>query len=99
MRRYTTPTLTITVKGVDLTNTSVYVTLAQYEQSVTIENPPMSYDGENTVLEVDMSQIQSGSFQRGNAKIQVNWKDTQGKRDATVIKSVCIGDNLLREVI
>lgn len=99
MRRYTTPTLQLTVKGVDLTDTSVYVTLAQYEKSITVENPQMSYDGEDTLIEVDMSQADSGGFQRGSAQVQINWKDTAGKRDATVIKTICVGDNLLREVI
>lgn len=99
MRRYTTPSIMLTVKGVDLTTYDVYVTITQGSSSVTVENPDAQRVGCNTVLTIGLTQEQSAQFSAGMASVQVNWVDIAGNRDATVIKHVPIGTNLLEGVI
>lgn len=99
MRRYTTPSVMLTVKGADLTSYDVYVTITQDGNSVTIENPPAQLVGCNTVLTVELTQEESAQFSAGMAEVQINWVDVAGHRDATNIKHVSIGTNLLSEVI
>lgn len=99
MRRYTTPTHELTVKGVDLTGCDVYVTYKQARNVLTISDPEVEFDGKDTVVTVELSQIQSASFKTGDATVQINWVTPQGARDATNIKQVRIEQNLLEEVV
>lgn len=99
MRRYTTPTLHIKIQDVDLSGMQIYVTLSQYDNAVTIDGVEASFIGGNTELEVDLSQVDTSGFIAGKAKIQINWKDAEGKRNATTIKTIHIDDNILREVV
>lgn len=99
MRRYTTPTLHVKIQDVDISDMSIYVTISQYENTVTLDNPTATYIGGNTELELDLSQVDTSGFIAGKAKIQINWKDAEGKRNATTIKTIHIDDNLLKEVI
>lgn len=95
---YTTPTLELTIDGVDLTGLTSYVTLVQGETSLTIEDPPATYDGHRTTLAVTLTQAQTALFARGAADVQVNWLDTGGRRAATAVQSVRVGTQLLPEV-
>ena len=95
---YTTPTLELTIDGVDLTGLTSYVTLVQGETALTIEDPPATWDGHKTTLAVTLTQAQTALFERGAADVQVNWLDGGGRRAATVVQTVRVGTQLLQEV-
>jgi hypothetical protein len=104
MRQYTTPTLDLFVKGVDLRGYDVTVTIRQKGTVVNVEEPTIEFIGENTTLPgsmvtVELTQSQTGAFSVGTAEIQVNWIDLLGKRNATKIKTVAIHENLIAQVM
>ena len=99
MRRFTTPTLTVTVEGADLTEQEVLVTLAQRNRTITVESPAMELVGEDTAISVPLSQLQTGGFREGSVEVQVNWLDGHGHRDATTVATVEVERNLLAEVV
>lgn len=99
MRRFTTPTLTITVEGVDLTAQEVMVTFQQRNRTLTVERPAMELVDGDTVISVPLTQLQTGGFAEGSAEVQVNWLDGHGHRDATTIGAVQVERNLLAEVV
>lgn len=99
MRRYTTPTVTVTVEGVDITGCDVYVTIAQGQHAATFENAPMELVDSDTAISVDMSQCETAGFRPGLAKVQVNWIDEYGKRNALQEGAIAIDGNLLDRVL
>jgi len=100
MRRYTTPTVTLTVKGVDLTGMDVLVTFTQACRELTVDNPSMTLTtGGDTVIEVPLSQVQTGGFVDGSIEVQVNWLDAVGHRDATTVGTIEVERNLLARVV
>lgn len=99
-RRYTTPVPPLIVSGMDLTTYDVYVTISQGSHSLTIEDAEMELDADgNTIITFDMSQITTAEFREGPAKVQVNFIDDQGRRNATNEAAVTIGGNLLDRVL
>ena len=107
MRRFTTPTETLVVEGVDLTGFDVRATYRQAGRKLTITSPTMqvltgqgpSHDRTDTKLTFTLTQEQTGAFQRGTCEVQVNWISPDGARDATEAVEVPVPDNLLSEVI
>lgn len=100
MRRYTTPELPLIVQGVDITDYDVYVTIAQKTHILTVDDAAMELDGDgNTIITVDLSQFDTAEFREGSAKVQVNWLDGQGRRNATEEAVITIGGNLLDKVL
>lgn len=105
MIRYTTPTHTLIVGGVDLTDCDVYVSYRQVKgssknaNSADIDDPTVAYDGTDTVITVPLTQLQTGGFTPGRAQVQVNWITSSGIRRATEIATINVTDNLLQEVI
>lgn len=100
MRRYTTPTQELTVQGIDLTGKDVYVTYKQRCRLVTIDDPTVSYDEEtgDTALVVNLTQLQTAMFNADDkVRIQVNWVDQDGMRNATVVRDISVTQNLLQE--
>lgn len=101
MRQYTTPTIVLKVPA-DLTNTDVYVTMKQNATVLSIPDPALVYDSEAVVstIFVNLTQEQTGGFDlSAPAKLQVNWIDENGNRQATVTKQVHIEENLLSRVV
>lgn len=102
--RYTTPPISLLVKGVNLTSaTSVYVTLKQSRVVLNIESSPISgmvisQSGDDTQITFSLTQEQAGQFKNAFAEIQVNWI-SGGIRYATEIAKVMVYNNLLEEVI
>lgn len=96
MRRYTTPTHTLTVEGVDLTGAKVWVTYENATGRFSVTDMDVSLDGENTVIEVTLTEAQTSSLSTGKAKVQVNWT-INGKRCATEVKTIRVLENLLEE--
>ena len=99
MRRYTTPTIELTVEGHDLTASDVYVTMRQQGRELTIEDADVALDGEDTVITFALTQEQSATFREGRAKVEVNWVDADGFRNATAIEEMSVTPNLLNQVI
>lgn len=100
MRRYTTPVLPLIVQGVDITDCDVYVTIAQKTHVLTVDDAAMELDGDgNTIITVDLSQFDTAEFREGSAKVQVNYIDGQGRRNATEEAVITIGGNLLDKVL
>ena len=99
MIRYTTPTITLTVEGVDLTTSTVLVTFQQRSNRLTVEGPSMALQGEDTVISIPLSQLQTGGFSEGSVEVQVNWLDGYGHRDATTVAAIQGECNLLAEVV
>lgn len=99
MRRYTTPTVTVEVEGVDLTTSTVLVTFQQRSNRLTVEGPSMALQDGNTVISIPLSQLQTGGFAEGSVEVQVNWLDSYGHRDATTVGAIQVERNLLAEVV
>ena len=106
MIQYTTPTISLTVEGVDLTSQEVYVSLEQGTTELTKSGTALTLDSEtigrttNTLISFVMSQEESASFRYNlPVNIQVNWINSSGVRSATEIKSIPVMKNLLDEVI
>ena len=102
MRIYTTPTLSLKVKGVDITSAShVYVTLNNGTGSMTKDENDitMSTSGSDTVISVPFTQEETRLFRPNTrASVEVNW--IQGStRAATEIVDIVVRDNLLKEVM
>lgn len=99
MIRYTTPTDELTVKGVDLTGYEVWASYRQRSHKLDVQADSVTYDGTDTTILVPLTQEQTGAFCAGQVSIQVNWLTPEGKRDATTIKTVEVGANLLDRVM
>ena len=107
MINYTTPTISLIVENIDISNMDVYVTLQQgcYEMTkrgadlvvTAVQNADNTVD---TSIVFTLSQMESASFLFNHAaSIQVNWISQQGVRGATEIKGIPVLRNLLDEVI
>lgn len=99
MRRFTTPTVTVTVEGVDLTAQDVLVTFSQRGNRLTVEGPQMALVDGDTTISIPLSQLQTGGFAEGSVEVQVNWLDGFGHRDATTVGAIQVERNLLAEVV
>lgn len=99
MRRYTTPSIMLTVENADITAFSVYVTFKQRDRVITLENPTSQFVVANTILSVPLSQLQTAGFAPGFVDVQINWKDRLGNRDATDIGTIRVAENLLDEEV
>lgn len=101
MIRYTTPTIEIRVKGVDLTNGyRIWVSLQQGYEVQTIEVGSATLDGSDTLIECELTQRQTAKLSpRKPVSIQVNWIDVDGRRNATVQATESVLDNLLAKVV
>lgn len=98
MRRFTTPTIDLTVEGWDLSGAEAFVTFRQGPRKVTLTDASMELVGEDTIITVDLTQLQTGRFKAGECEVQVNWVE-EGKRNATEIRKVEVAQNLLDEVV
>lgn len=102
MIKYTTPTISLTVEGVDITAHDIYVTLEQgtTELIKTGSDLIVSTDEGDTSIIFTLTQEESAMFDYNNrAAIQVNWITSSGVRSATEIKSIGVLRNLLDKVI
>ena len=102
MRQFTTVTVPLKAKGIDLTSAdSVYVTFTDSVRDIVItkSSPTLEVSGSDTNVTVTLSQTETGKFM-ANARvdIEINWMKN-GLRGATEIGSVTALENLLKEVI
>lgn len=103
MISFTTPVIPVHVRNANLVATGCHtrVTISQGCHKVTVEDAPMIYDAETdtTTINVGLSQKQCGKFRAGPVKVQVNFKDWMGWRDASDQATDYVGSNLLEEVM
>lgn len=99
--RWTTPQMTLLVKGVDITAYDVYVTIRQWNNEITVsgDDLAMTATSDGTEITLMLTQEQAGSLNvKKFAQVQVNYM-VGDVRNATEIANVNIYDNLLDEVI
>lgn len=94
MRRGSTPSVTLIIPGIDLTDATVRVAVSQGSALMvkTGSQVTVAYDSttEKTTLTVPYSQQDTLSFTPGRAQVQVRWIFSDGSADGTNIKSVMI---------
>lgn len=107
MIQYTTPTVTMRIRNVALDpSDDVWLTMQPYDRStkgakgdpMTIENPTVEVDGDDTVVTVRLTQEQSAALPAGGVQVQVNWLTGSGERGATTRANITVAENLLPEV-
>ena len=101
MIRYTTPYIKIRVKDIDLTTGyRVWVSLKQASETQTFEVSDLTLEEGNTIIEFQLSQEQTGSFDtKAPVILQVNWIDRDGHRNATGRVTTNVSGNLLNRVV
>jgi len=105
MINYTTPTISLVVEGVNISDSDVYVSIEQGKTELTKSGADLTITTEtvqqvtNTLISFTLTQQESALFDYDrNADIQVNWIKN-GVRGATRIETVHVLRNLLNEVI
>lgn len=105
MINYTTPTITLTVEGVDISSFDVYVTLEQGKTELTKNGADLTITTEtvqqttNTIIAFTLSQTESATFDYSRyVNVQVNWFNN-GIRNATEIETMEVMRNLLDRVL
>lgn len=99
MIEWTTPTHRHVVRGIDLSAYDVYVSYKQGRTELSIAADSVEYDGTDTTVTVSLTQRQTGQFKAGTAKVQINWVTPDGKRDAVLVKSVEVDENLMQKEV
>lgn len=106
MIRYTTPTITLLVLDIDLTNQDIRVSLEQDDVELTKRGEDLTVravageQGTDTEIRFTLSQTESAKFNYNKrAQVQVNWIGVNNVRAATEIKSIQVMKNLLDEEI
>lgn len=102
MRQYTTPTIQLLVKGVDLTAADdVWVTFSDRTRAIvlTLDSPTVAASGDDTQVSVTLTQAQTAQFIANTlSDVQVNWMVSTA-RYATDIMSINVYENLLKEIL
>lgn len=102
MRRGTTPTLELTLTGVDaIASDTLYVTLKQSQKEITKTNPDLSVeDGDSaSVINLYLSQQETLSLRKGTCEIQVRGINALGDAWASDIATINIKEILRDGVI
>lgn len=101
MRRGTTPTYALTVDGFDLTDKTVYVTIAQGTRKITLTNDRLAITSDETGSSAifELSQAETLAFKNGSASVQMRFIDSAGEAWATDIGSLSIDPVLLEREI
>ena len=104
MYQGTTPTIPITIKGVDLTLAKLFLTLEDdmKTQKITFESGEdftVTFDGTNTVGTVRLTQEQTLAMSVGNGYAQIRYIFQDGTADATNKAKFHIDPVLLKGVI
>ena len=99
MVQATTPTFILTLPNdVDLSiATDVYFTMRQ--GCTCIQKHGEDLDISTNVVSVYLAQEDTLRLTKGNADLQLNWVYGNGERACSVIKTIPVTENLLKEVI
>lgn len=99
MRRFTTPTISLSVAGADLSGAQAWVTFAQGEQVLTLRLDTIEgwhADAEGATVTLTLTQEQTAMFAADrDVEVQANVVDANGYRFATDIVTRRFGPNLL----
>ena len=101
MIAWTTPTLPILVRGGNIldVNCRVFFTIEQGGTELTLEPWTKEATDDGVMCELHFSQLESGRFEAGRAKLQVNVVDSNDLRAASKFVSINIGSNLIDKEI
>lgn len=101
MRRGTTPTITIRVKGEDFDGSMLYVTLEQGAIQLTKTGSDVLVTPTETgsTVAIFLTQEETLMFAKGTARIQIRWINSSGIADASSIKNIEVNPILLEGVI
>lgn len=106
MYRGTTPTLPVQIRGVDLTDAKLFLSIrdGRKGQTTTLTTPDdftVSYDSEKemTVGEIALTQEQTLALSAGACEAQIRFVFPDGQAGATVIRQLGIQDVILKGVI
>ena len=97
--RFTTPTEHLVIRGIDLSQCHVMVSMSQGTRQLDLVANDVTYDGSDTHIYLTLSQAQSATFFKGEVRAQVNWISPDGKRDATLEAVIPWHGNLLDKVV
>ena len=98
--RGTTPTyiLTFSEQSLDLTEANnVYVTFRKGAKVLTKTGNDIDVYPKR--VEIYLNQKETLAFSQGEVKVQVNWTLAQGRRAASVVKTIDLSEQLLEKVI
>ena len=101
MYRYTTPTLPITIEGLDFTEVDYFriaIELGQTELLFVVPADDETVDAETNTIYVSLTQEQTAALKEGLAKVQARIKYNSGAVQATNMASVAV-NKVLDEVI
>lgn len=90
--RWTSPVLTLTVGGIDLSSADVRLTIEQGDTLVT-KTCAATYDGKKSTVTAEFTQAETAAFEVGIAYAQINYV-MAGNRGATKAKAISILANL-----
>lgn len=98
MRRGTTPTLVINIKGIEMSDIAEwYVTLAQDGVQMTKTTEDITIEDET--LKIPLTQEETMQFTAGEVSIQIRAKTTEDVAIASAIQTIGIDRILYNEVI
>ena len=105
IRQGTTPAIEITAIGEQITEATVYVTIAQGDVQITKTNrrndPSITVEpaGDDTKIVVILSQADTLRLRPGAGKVQVRWIFEDGTAGTSDNGYVEVGEALLKDVI
>lgn len=98
MRRGTTPTLVINIKGIDMSTIAEwYITVAQDSVQITKTDTDLTIEG--TLISMPLTQQETMLFKSGEVSIQIRAKTTENVVIASGIQTIDIDRILYNEVI
>ena len=98
MRRGTTPTIVINVKGIEMTEIAEwYITVAQDSVQITKTNEDIEI--EDTLIKMPLTQAETMKFKSGEVSVQIRAKTTEDVVIASGIQTLDIDRILYNEVI
>ena len=98
MRRGTTPTIVLGIKGISMSEIAEwYVTLAQDSVQMTKTNEDITIEGDT--LKIPLTQQETMKFKSGEVSVQIRAKTTEDVVIASGIKTIDIDRILYNEVI
>lgn len=106
MQQGSTPTIPLTIKGVDVTEARIFLTILDdlTKKKITLvsgEDFTASYDqvNHNTVFEIELSQAQTLGLSAGTCTMQARWAFPDGKTGGTGKAKVNVSDVIYGEEI
>lgn len=98
MRRGTTPTLVINIKGIDMSTIAEwYITVAQDSVQITKTDTDLTIEG--TLISMPLTQQETMMFKSGEVSVQIRAKTTEDVVIASGIQTIDIDRILYNEVI